>query len=160
MRALLIITILLSNIHIYAQGCDSIPAINEKIVELALGKVGKKVGRGECWDLAKYALDEVNAEWDHFEKYGRKYNEKKECIMPGDIIQFEKVVIKYDDGGTTFTEKMFHHTAIVVEVRENNELLIAHQNTAKYGRKVGTTTMNPDNVVKGDLLFYRPVEGG
>ena len=77
--------------------CDSISAINSQIIELAGKKLGKKVDRGECWDLAKYALESCNATWDNKFEFGRQLG-KEECIMAGDVIQFKGVKIKYKEG--------------------------------------------------------------
>lgn len=87
----LLIIFLLISAQSFSQDCDSIPELNQSIVELAKKKMRKKVDRGECWDLAKYVLDETNAEWDDWEVYGDLINRKTDCILPGDIIQFEKI---------------------------------------------------------------------
>jgi len=142
----------------FSQDCDSIPEINKKIVKLSKKKMRKKVGRGECWDLAKYVLDETNAKWDDFEVYGELINRKKECILPGDIIQFENIKLKWEEGNATFTEQMKHHTAIVYKVISKDEIILIHQNTGEHGRKVGTTKFRLNAIKKGKLYVYRPVE--
>ncbi|MFZ1333710.1 MAG: hypothetical protein WAR83_16070, partial [Flavobacteriales bacterium] len=43
---------------------SAIPELNQHIVAYALGQEGKKVGRGECWDLAAEALNSGGATWD------------------------------------------------------------------------------------------------
>jgi len=143
----------------YAQDCDDIPELNRQIVQIAHKYKSKKVGRGECWDLAQLVLNETGAEWDGYEVYGRKINRKKECVYPGDIIQFEKVKLKYTEGNLTYTESMYHHTAIVKEVLSNNEVVLLHQNTAATGRKVGESNLRFDTITKGELFIYRPVPG-
>ena len=160
MNHLFFLTLLLVSSPIIAQDCDDVPVLNAQIVQLTGKKVKKKVGRGECWDLAQYVLDETGAEWDHFEVYGRLINPKKECIFPGDIIQFEKVKLKWEEGKYTYKESMMHHTAVVVEVINDNQVRIAHQNTAEFGRKVGISTLFFDRIISGRLFIYRPVSGG
>jgi len=142
----------------FGQDCDSIPEINKKIVKLAKKKIGKKVDRGECWDLAKYVLDETNAEWDKFEVYGELINWKKDCIKPGDIIQFEKIKLEWEEGNATYNEEMKHHTAVVHKVISKDLILVLHQNTAEFGRKVGSSKLRLDAIKKGKLYIYRPVE--
>ncbi|MFT6245366.1 MAG: hypothetical protein ACJA0U_002395 [Salibacteraceae bacterium] len=142
----------------FSQDCDSIPEINKKIVKLAKKKIGKKVDRGECWDLAKYVLDETDAEWDKFEVYGELINWKKDCIKPGDIIQFEKIKLEWEDGNATYNEEMKHHTAVVHKVISEDLILVLHQNTAEFGRKVGSSKLRLDAIKKGKLYIYRPVE--
>jgi len=73
------------------QECNNIPELNQKIIKFVDSKMGKKVGRGECWDLAADALKLVGAKWDGNYKFGIKINPKEECVFPGDIIQFEGV---------------------------------------------------------------------
>ena len=137
--------------------CDDVPVINQEIVKLAKKKMRKKVGRGECWDLAKYVLDATDAKWNGYDEYGKRYNYKKQCVFPGDIIQFERVKIRYKIGNTTYYESMKHHTAIVYEVISDNEITILHQNTGEHGRKVGKSTLRFDTVRSGKMMFYRPV---
>lgn len=135
--------------------CDSIPPLNKEILTFVKSKMKKKVGTGECWDLAKFALDEVGAKWDGELVYGRKLKEG-ECIYPGDIIQFEKIKVKYKEGGDTFTETMSHHTAIIYEVKSQDEVTLAHQNTGYTGKKVGTSSLRFSTVISGDYYIYRP----
>lgn len=65
--------------------------------------MGKKVDRGECWDLAAGALAYSGAYFDRSSKktvtiYGRLLNYKKEEVMAGDLIQFENVALKWTEG--------------------------------------------------------------
>ncbi|MES2799683.1 MAG: hypothetical protein V4638_06680 [Bacteroidota bacterium] len=136
--------------------CDEINPLNQEIVDLASAKMGKKVLRGECWDLAKYVLDETGATWDGLLNYGNCL-EKGACLMPGDIIQFKNVVIKYQKGNVKYTETMYHHTAIILEVTAKNEVVLIHQNTGTTGRKVGTSSLHFSNITKGTYWIYRPV---
>lgn len=156
MRILLVF--LLISASSFSQDCDTIPELNQKIVKLAKGKMRKKVDRGECWDLAKYVLDETGAEWDKYEVYGKLIDRTTDCILPGDIIQFEGIKLKWEEGNTTYTEEMKHHTAIVYKVISKDEIILIHQNTAAHGRKVGTTTFLLNAIKKGKLFIYRPVE--
>lgn len=135
---------------------DSIPAINKQIIEFVKSTIGQKVDRGECWDLANKALTLVGAEWNHEYKYGKLLNPKKDAIYPGDIIQFEGVKVKYKDGNTTYTETMDHHTAIVYRVIQKGVYELAHQNTGFSGRKVGLSTLDINNIIKGKMSIYRP----
>jgi hypothetical protein len=137
--------------------CDSILPLNKGILEFTASKMNKRVGRGECWDLAKYALEYVGAEWDGEYEFGRKL-EKDECISPGDIIQFERIKIKYKKGGSTFTESMPHHTAIIYEVINNDEVVLVHQNTGYTGRKVVVSNLKFSTIQSGKYMIYRPVK--
>ena len=78
-------------------------------------------------------------------------------MLPGDIIQFKNVKIRYQITNTTYTEFMKQHTAIVYKIKRKNVFTIAHQNTEFSGRKVGLSDLNLAHVVKGDVKIYRPV---
>ena len=137
--------------------CYNTPELNQKIIRYVKSKIGQKVDRGECWDLAAKSLDLIDAKWDGMYKYGREVFYLTDCIFPGDIIQFEGVKIKYQKGEGTYTEIMQHHTAIIYEVYGTGDFRIAHQNTGFSGRKVGLSSLNLRNIIKGRFMIYRPI---
>lgn len=137
---------------------DSIPTLNKQIIEYVRSTIGKKVDRGECWDLANKALTLNNAEWDLKYKYGNLLNPKKDIIYPGDIIQFEGVKVKYKKGNSTYTESMEHHTAIVFRIVDKGIYELAHQNTGFSGRKVGLSILDISTIIKGRMSIYRPTK--
>ena len=139
-----------------------IPDVNNKVISYVKTVIGSTVGRGECWDLADQALTSADAQFDKTSQstiytFGKLYNPEKERVLPGDIIQFENVMVKYKDGNMIFTENYKHHTAIVYDVKQNGSLELAHQNTSFGGRKVALSEFNSNNVKKGKLLFYHPI---
>lgn len=136
---------------------DSIPEPNKQIIKYVNSVLGKKVDRGECWDLAYQALTRINAVWDGQFKYGKLLDPQKDSIYPGDIIQFKNVVVKYTEGNTTHTEEMKQHTAIVFQVYGKGDLELAHQNTSFSGRLVGLSKLNLKHISKGKIFIYRPV---
>ena len=154
MRYLLIIFFTITYAGTFAQ-CDTVFSFNQKVVDLAKAKIGKKVLRGECWDLAKYVLDGSNAKWDGLYKFGEELG-RSACLMPGDIIQFKNVKVQYKQGASKYTELMTHHTAVIYEVISEDEVILIHQNTAFTGRKVGTSKLQFSSVVKGTYKIYRP----
>jgi hypothetical protein len=135
---------------------DTIPELNQKIVELVRQQIGTTVGRGECWDLAALVLNKFHAKWDGQYVYGRKVDPDKECVFPGDLVQFEGVMVKYTRGNAVFTETMEHHTAVINEVKAPGVFVLAHQNTGTSGRKVGLSELDLKSVVKGTCQFFRP----
>lgn len=155
------VTIILVICTLAAFGQQDIPELNQKIVDYVTTTIGTQVNRGECWDLASEALNRHDAEWDLKFRYGREINPKKEVVLPGDLIQFSKVVLKYSDGNMHITETMGQHTAIVYRVIDQEKKIfeLAHQNTDFSGRKVGLSEFNLNHVAKGKLWFYRPVPG-
>jgi hypothetical protein len=142
----------------YSNAQNITPKLNKEIVKYVKSVKGKKVDRGECWDLANQALILIEADWDRAYVYGNKVDPEKDQIFSGDLIQFENVKVKYTEGNATYTEFMTHHTAIVYKVIEKGIYEIAHQNTEFSGRKVGISKLNLNHVVEGDIFFYRPTK--
>ncbi len=162
MKFKIILIILLSISSQDAPAQEKLPIINQRIIQYVQGVVGKQVGRGECWDLADEALTKSGARFDKSSEktlyiFGEEYNPQKQIILPGDIIQFQKVVVKYQEGNMIMTESFAHHTAIVYEVNNNHQIRLAHQNTSRTGKKVGISALNLENIQKGKMFFYRPI---
>ena len=134
----------------------ALPELNQRIVAYTLSQQGKKVDRGECWDLAAQALNQAGAKWDGLYGFGRAYDPKKEPVLPGDIIQFEGVTMEHRTATGMTQYSFMKHTAVVTAVQGPDEVTILHQNFGKAGRKVSSLQLLPGDVVKGKLLFYRP----
>jgi hypothetical protein len=149
----LILSFLISN-AMRAQ-CDEVPLINKSILEYVDNSIGKKIGRGECWDLAKGALDFSEGKLVDVYVFGRLL-EKGECIFPGDIMQFENVKTEINNNGLTSFQSFPHHTAIVYEVNSQTDLILAHQNVDGK-KKVVTSQFISTSVIEGDLKIYRPI---
>ena len=137
---------------------DSIPAVNQRVVDFVMGQVGKKVGRGECWDLAAEALNSAGAKWDGLYAFGVVVNWKTTEILPGDIVQFAEVEVRHQEGDAIRTERYGKHTAVVVAVKGRGNYELAHQNVEPVGRKVGVAPLNMADVRSGKLVFFRPQE--
>lgn len=138
--------------------CDAIPELNKQIIAFVKTTLHKKVGKGECWDLAAQALNKTGASWDKNYVFGKEIATSGECIYPGDIIQFEGVEVEYEKKGTFYKEDMEHHTAIIYEVKDKGSFILAEQNTAIHGRKVGLSPLELKNIRKGKYKIFRPVK--
>lgn len=136
---------------------DTIPPVNNEILNFVNTKINKKVGRGECWDLAAQALNSVEAKWDGKFKFGNEINFDLDSVYPGDIIQFKGVKVKYIENGIKYTENMTQHTAIIYTVKGKGVFDLAHQNTHISGKKVGISELDLKNIVKGKYIIYRPI---
>lgn len=141
----------------YPAPCSEIPELNARVIQILKPWLGKTIDRGECWDAAALALDEIGAHWDGLYVYGRVVNVNTECLQPGDIIQFENVVVEVrtDKGG--YREKFPHHTAIVYQVTGPGKVDMMHQNTGQFGRVMGVTKLDLSTVKTGSVIVYRPV---
>jgi hypothetical protein len=140
------------------QAQANIPELNKQVISYVKSVIGKKVERGECWDLANQALTLINADWDKRYIYGNKIDPKIDKVFPGDMIQFENVKIQYKKENTTYTELMPHHTAIIYKVLGKGVFEIAHQNTEFSKRKVGISQLNLNYIITGNVYFYRPTK--
>jgi len=135
-----------------------VPSLNLRIVAYASSQVGKKVDRGECWDLAYEALTQNHCAWDHKYVYGKKLDPKTDSIYAGDLLQFENVTVKYKNANMSTTEEYPHHTAIIYQVLGKNHYTILHQNFGSNSRKVMITDLDLTHKTSGKISFYRPVE--
>lgn len=130
---------------------DAIPEVNKKIIRYIDSVIGKKVARGECWDIVKGAMDASGAEWESPEGFGRKIDLGEEAILPGDIIAFKNA--SWSTGMTKWRTGHQHY-AIVYEVKSKDRMMIAHQNINNK-KKVTITELQMKNS-KGKITFYRP----
>ena len=76
--------------------------------------------------------------------------------MPGDVIQFKGVKIKFKEGKKTFYITMDQHTAIINNVISADEIELIHQNTAFSGKTVGISSIKFSTMIKGKYDIYRP----
>lgn len=124
-----------------------------KIMEFCKSNMGKKVDRGECWDLAFAALNSAGADWSTPFNFGDKIDYKKEKLKPADILQFTNVKFMYPNRSISMPK----HTAIVSKAN-GSTILVYHQNF-NNNRFVDTLTINLDNIKNnknGKIDAYRP----
>ena len=124
--------------------------VDGKILEFCKKNIGKKVDRGECWDLANAALTLANADWSAPFNFGDKIDYKKEKLKPADILQFTNVKFMFPNRSMSFPK----HTAIVSKT-DGGKILIYHQNFNNK-RFVDTLTINLENIKGGKIEAYRP----
>ncbi len=135
----------------------ALPQLNAQIIAFVNSKMKKRVGRGECWDLAAEALNAAGAKWNGKLIYGRLLDLKKDTLLPGDIIQFEGVKIKFEKNGVKYKELINHHTGIVYEMKAPKQFMLANQNTSQFGKKVGLTFIDLAEITQGKYFIYRAV---
>lgn len=136
--------------------CDTVPELNKQIIAFVKGSLNKKIGRGECWDLAAQALNKVGADWDKNYVFGKEVAYKTECVYPGDIIQFEGIEIEYKKKDIFYREQLEHHTAVIYRVKDRGNFVVAEQNTNTLGKKVGLNDLELKNILKGSFKIFRP----
>lgn len=146
----------LSSSHQAMPDCNEVPSLNKSILQYVKNQIGKKVGTGQCWDLAAGALNTHKAKWNGQYEYGRLVKPSEECVYPGDIIQFDGILIEVRLPNGYRQEEMPHHTAIVYEVHAKGNYTIAHQNYGNSSKKVLTTPLELKNIKRGKIKIYRP----
>ena len=124
--------------------------VADKIISFSLKNLGKKIDRGECWDLANAALNNANAQWNPPFEFGDKIDYKTQLLKPADILQFTNVKFIFKFGTATFPK----HTAIIYKVDKHTVTLL-HQNFNNK-RFVDTLTISLDNMKNGKIEAYRP----
>jgi hypothetical protein len=151
-----------------------IPPLNQKVLEFARERIGKKVADGQCLSLAVEALQYAGAKRYPFPPsgdfvWGRPVASFKEAL-PGDILQFRNAVF---EGKRWITKRRWvswhheypHHTAIVSEVREEGRVVaILHQNVGEHDADDATkqvvqeASIRPESLQAGGAVtIYRPV---
>ncbi len=145
--------------------------LNEQVLKFAEDRMGKTIGRGECWDLAAEPLKALAATWDGGYGFGRRVArgdssglriENGEALKPGDIVQFTSVRTswekKYPDGRRAYGWETIGapgHTAIVKAFDGKSVLTLIHQNVSGKRYLVETST-DLANVKSGTYVIYRP----
>lgn len=130
---------------------QELPITNKNIVEFCKQHLKKRVGSGQCWDLAEAALNFANADWSAPYNFGDEIERKKTPLLAGDIIQFEKVQLESEGNFVAFPL----HTAIVYKVLDKDRIIIVHQNFNGV-KKLGTFELNLQDLTKGTIQFFRP----
>jgi hypothetical protein len=152
---------------------DPSAAIREKVVKFCKEHKGEVVGDGECGTLAQAAIREAGAKpvneftespgsgdfaWGELVfvlevSGGKRKKEPADAkAKPGDVIQYRDAAFRKGGGIAIFP----HHTAIVVEVKSNGDLVVYEQNN--LGKKEVTQgTLSPGGLAGGWIRVYRPV---
>lgn len=150
------------------------------LVRFCRSYLGRKLGNGQCSELAVLGLPAVGAQLDFNNRWGayvcdyiasggRRYiqvggagqirgNANKANIKPGDIIQYENVKFEqhWSDGRTTFQEYP-HHTSIVEQVsRDGNTIKVLEQNVNNT-QFVVETQLDLPSQTQGSMRITRPL---
>jgi hypothetical protein len=133
------------------ENSQPLPALNAAILEFSQKNMGKQVHNGECAMLAMEAIRVAEAKpmrpSGKTYIWGRPLN-KKEAVLPGDIVQMEDCKFKY--GASP------HHTQIIRKVLGPGRYEILEQNVDGR-RTVGTAILDLNLLIKGEVVIYRPL---
>lgn len=130
---------------------------NQQVYNFAAGRLGRRVGRGDCWDLPHQALTAAGAQSSDTTRAGADYRWGDpialEEVTPGDVLQFRHHVIittvvtraTFRDGSFTETtetrrQTRGHHSAIVA-AGGTTSIEVFEQNVRPRGRVVQRNTL-------------------
>jgi len=127
--------------------------INSQVLQYCAHNLGTSVGRGECYDLADFALRAAGARSapdfgtitdDADYVWGTETTLMR--AQPGDIVQFRNFRVRVDnvDGWREDTRGAPNHTAIIKEILSNGRVMLYEQNvgTGPSARRVQTHTLH------------------
>jgi hypothetical protein len=171
------------SLGLVAHGSDNdlkLPKLNLKILTFCKKSMGKKIGNGQCADLAYRALMYAGAESpdnfrDHPRRgdyvwgeliYGHKIDEDKhmetgdrKLVRPGDVIQMRDVIIEHVEETEEFitreTIDADHHTAVVSNVSSDALTYQIIEQNANEIPTVTTGTLHLNDMKRGYVLVYR-----
>jgi hypothetical protein len=139
--------------------CGETPALNKKILAYVNANMGKVIGRGECWDVVAGALNSTGAKWDKKFGFGKEIDYKTACVFPGDIIQLnDALVLDVSQKGLKVYDEFPQHSAIIAEVKNNMEYVLADQNFVFRKKDLRKHPLNLKNLTRGTVKVYRPVK--
>jgi hypothetical protein len=130
--------------------------LNQAVWQFAVDNLGQQVGDGQCWTLADRALRYAGAQppgtggLGPYE-FGRLLDVDEE-VWPGDVMQFEGAFFLYENGSW---QDMPHHTAIVYTA-DGSQITLINQNNPEP--IVTLTNINLDNLQRGTIMTYRPLD--
>lgn len=144
------------------------PTLNEKVSRFVSGKLGQRVGGGECAHLAMEALRHAGAKFlrgaDHPEPGDYVWGKLIAVLEPGkldfktkvksgDLVQFRNSTFK---NGALYT----HHTAVVAEVDDRGQpTAVWEENVGPLGkadRTVRKTKIDFGLLKSGWIRIYQP----
>lgn len=144
--------------------------LNSKVLSYVQGRIGQRVGRGECVDLVINPLLKNNAVWDMRLNYGQRiatgdssghFTLEGFQVEPGDIIKFNNVRLQEIRITEDLYLSKYHrlgyplHVAVVEKVASRYMLQILHQNVYKK-KYVIRESIYLAALNKGYYLIYRP----
>jgi hypothetical protein len=129
--------------------------MTSKIMEYCEENMGKCVGRGECWDLVKYALDYSDAKWGLTSfglNYGEQYTDQK--YKPGDILKFENVVLEKRTP-TSYMKWAATKHYVIIKSANDSKITVYHQNQNNK-RYVVMSTFDLQYKTSGIVTCWHP----
>jgi len=132
-----------------------LPAANKKVIEFVEASIGKKIDRGECWDLANRALQYAGAKWQFPTNFGKPVNYHTTQLLPGDIVQFNYATFEHKTDTSLMRWRITTHTAIIYKFIHHINVLLAEQNV-NNNKHVKINPIDFAWLKSGKIFVYRP----
>lgn len=157
-------------------------AVNQRIITFCKRAIGKKIGDGQCADLAYQAILAAGAEspddfkddpkpgdyvWGKFIYEHKVDNDEtsekgdKNAVQPGDIIQMRDVIIEHEEETGEYVTKETidadHHTAVVSKVSPDGLTYDVIEQNANEEPTVTTGQLHLADMKQGYMLVYRAI---
>jgi hypothetical protein len=152
---------------------------NAKLVRFCRSYLGRKLGNGQCSELAVYGLPAANARLDFNNLWGSyvaQYsasggrltvalgaagrdpkNPRRVDIRPGDILQYENVKFeKHWNGGFSY-QAYPHHTSIIERVSRDGATVKVLEQNVNGTQYVLETELYLPEMTEGTLRISRPI---
>lgn len=146
----------------------------ENVAGYSLHHEGQQAGRGECWDLAKFALEQgcgnqafVSTYYHHglpiLEVHGTPngpmmMRPQLDEVRRGDILQFNSAKFENKATGSTQTAGDPDHTSVVID-KVGEKIYVAEQNLGSV-KIVKRGEYEIGNITQGSVAAYRPMPAG
>jgi len=154
-------------------------SVNDLLVRFCRANLGRKVGNGQCSELAVLGLPASGGILDFNNLWGRNIcqfeavngrptvrlgsagtlsrNKKTVDVRPGDIIQYENVRFR-KQLGTNFWEKTYpHHTSVIAQVSKDGQTYKVYEQNVNNTQYVLETTLYMPELVAGTMRISRPI---
>jgi hypothetical protein len=126
-----------------AANSQTLPRLNERILEFVLENSGKKVGNGQCWTLAAEALNDAGAQPPDAYDFGDTV--ELADLLPGDVLHFTNAILVTETAWYWYGAP--DHVAVVAAV-QGTSLSIYHQN------------VNGNMTVRNDVIDLATLQSG
>jgi hypothetical protein len=146
-----------------------------RLVQFCRSYLGRRLGNGECSEVAVYGLPAAGAELDFDNPWGRfvcqytavdgrptvqvpsSQKSRKPDVRPGDLIQYEGVLFEsYPETGYSFREYP-HHTSVVERVSSDGLTLIMLEQNVMGAKYVQRTRLFLPEMTAGTMRVTRPI---
>jgi hypothetical protein len=128
-------------------------SVNQGVLQYAQSVVGRKIGNGQCTELAIAALQAAGARPNSGYTWGTQLRSVNE-LQPGDVVQLHDARFEYANG--SWSASTGPHTAIVTSV-QGSVIQVLEQNISSSPVQAGQYDVT--YMTAGRIEFYRPVAG-